>query len=299
MAVNEYTNTMVKTFEQNVTHLVQQGTSKLRRTVTEKNPGPTEKHSFRIVDPRGAMTERTNIGTVAGKRPATPYADTVYNDRACFNKHYGTADSFSKAEVLRSIVDPQSAMTQAMAKQIGRQFDDVIIAALFANAPDSAGNANAHPAASQLGGAAIPPSFDLVKSVKEVILENDVDPDETFYFVVSPNFVTTLLSDVKVSSFDYASGKALMSAGIVEGWMGFTWIISNRLTKAVVGPPAQIYGAAYSKDAIGLLTLQDVAIKIGEDPGQYFDTTVLAEIDIGAVRIQDKKCFRVHYLEGN
>lgn len=299
MAVNEFTNAFVRTFESNVTHLAQQKYSKLRRTVTEKNPGPTEKHSFRVVDARGAMTERVNIGTNAGKRPATPYADTVYNDRACFTKHYGTADSFSKAEVLRSGVDPQSAMTRAFAGQVGRTFDDVIIAALFANAPDSAGNANNHPAASQLGGAAIAPSFTLVKSVKEAILENDVDPDEEFFFVVSPNFVMTLLDDAKATSYDYANAKALMAGNIVQGWMGFTWIVTNRLTKAVVGPPAQIYGAAYSKDAIGLLVLQDASMKIGEDPGQYFDTTVLVEADLGAVRIQDKKCFRVHYLEGN
>lgn len=299
MAVNEFTNAFVKTFETNLIELAQQKTSKLRRTVTEKSPGPTEKHSFRTTDARGAMTERTNIGTVAGKRPATPYADTSFNDRACFSKHYGTADSFSKAEVLRSCCDPQSAITRAFAGQVGRTFDDVIIAALFANAPDSAGNANNHPAASQLGGAAIAPSFSLVKQAKEVILENDVDPDEEFFFVVSPNFVMTLLDDAKATSYDYANAKALMAGNIVQGWMGFTWIVTNRLTKAFVGPPAQIYGAAYSRDAVGLLVLQDVHAEIGKDPGQWFDTTVQVEIDIGAVRIQDKKCFRIHYLEGN
>ena len=299
MAVNELSNHFVKTFEANVIHLVQQKTSKLRRTVTEKNPGPTEKHSFRTVSARGAMTKRTNVGANAGKRTATPFADTVYNDRACFTDEYGTADSFSAAEVRRQIDDPQSKLTTAMAAQIGRQFDDVIIAALFANAPDSAGNANAHPAANQLGGAAEAPSFDLVRAVREAVLEKDVDPEEEVFFVVSPNFVTELLSDAKATSFDYANGKALMSGGIVSGWMGFTWITSNRLTKAVAGPPAQVYGAAYTRDAMGLLVLKELEANIDKDPGTWFDTIVQVSCDIGATRIQDEKVFRVHYLETN
>ncbi len=299
MAVNEIGNHYIRTFESNVIHLVQQKYSKLRRTVTEKSPGPTEKHSFRVVDARGAMTDRANVGANAGKRPATPYADTVYNDRVVGSTRKGTADSFSRADVVRMIEDPQSVMTTAMAAQVGRSFDDVIIAALFGNALDSLGTVNAHPAANQLGGAAVAPSFALVRSVREAVLERDIDPEEEVFFACSPNFVATLLDDPKATSYDYANAKALMSGGLVQGWMGFSWITTNRLTKALVGPPAQIYGAAYTKDAMGLLVLDDVKVDIGEDPGAWFDTTVQVSCDIGAVRIQDNKVFRVHYLETN
>lgn len=299
MAVNEISQHFVKTFEGNAIHKVQQGASKLRRTVTEKHPGPTDKHSFRVIDARGAMTDRAGVGTNAGKRTTTPYADTVYNDRVCGTQRKGTADSFSRAEAQRMLEDPQSELLTAMTKQVGRTFDDVIVAALFANALDNLGTVNAHPAASQLGGAAVGPSFDLVRSVREVILEKDIDPDEECFFVVSPNFVTTLLDDPKIASSDYANGRALMSGGMVAGWMGFTWITSNRLTKAVVGPPDQIYGAAYTKDAMGLLVLEDLHAEVGKDPGAWFDTTIQLECDIGAVRIQDEKVFRVHYLETN
>jgi hypothetical protein len=90
-----------------------------------------------------------------------------------------------------------------------------------------------------------------------------------------------------------------MSGNVVQGWMGFTWINTNRLTKPVVGPPAQVYGAAYTKDAMGLITLQDIKTDVGRDPGTWFDTVVQTSVDIGAVRIQDEKVFRVHYLESN
>jgi hypothetical protein len=182
---------------------------------------------------------------------------------------------------------------------VGRTFDDVIIAALFAAANDSAGNANAHPAASQLGSAVTAPSFDLVRLVREVVGEKEVDPDEEVFFAISPNFVSALLNDAKATSFDYANAKALMNGAVVQGWMGFTWIVTNRLTKPVVGPPAQVYAAAYTRDAMGLLLLSDATTDVGKDPGTWFDTVVQTSVDIGAVRIQDEKVLRVHFLETN
>lgn len=135
--------------------------------------------------------------------------------------------------------------------------------------------------------------------MREAILERDIDPDEECFLVISPNFVANLLNDAKATSVDYINGKSLMAGGIVQGWMGFTWIPSNRLTKPVVGPPAQVYGLAYTKDALGLVVNKDVFVEIGKDPGQSFSTTVYAGVDIGAVRVQDSKLFRVHYLETN
>ena len=299
MAVNEIMNHEVKTFESDVIHLAQQKYSKLRRTVTEKSPGASASHAFRVVGAGPAMASRANVGANAGKRTATSFDNTVYNDRVAIPTHYGKADSYSQAEAKRMLTDPASVLRQKHAAMVGRTFDDVIIAALFASAADSAGNGNAHPAASQIGGAAIAPSVALVRECNEVILEKDVDPDEEKFFLVSPNFVNELLDDPKCSSADYAAGRALQAGGIVQGWMGFTWIVTNRLTKAVVGPPAQVYGAAYTKDAMGLLVISDAQTDVGKDPGTWFDTVIQTTVDLGAVRIQDEKVIRVHYLETN
>jgi hypothetical protein len=297
VAANEISQHEKKTFEDNVIHLVQQRYSRLRRTVTEKG-GDTTSHAFKVVGARGAASDKPT-GTNAAKRRATPYADTVYNSRVALPAPFDTADSFEWDDVVRGVKDPASTLTTAMAAQMGRKFDDKIITALFANALDIEANVNAFPAANQLGGAAIAPSVALVRQVREAALEKDIDPDEEMFFVVSPNFVTTLIDDPKVSSSDYATGQALMKGGMVQGWMGFTWIVTNRLTKALVGPPAQIYGAAYTRDSMGLLVNKDVFSEIGKDPGASFSTTVYVAADAGAVRIQDDKVFRVHYLETN
>jgi hypothetical protein len=82
----------------------------------------------------------------------------------------------------------------------------------------------------------------------------------------------------------------------VQGWMGFTWIVSNRLTDPAP-TSSQRYALAYTKDAIGLVVAKEPFVKIAEDPGASFATTVYLGVDLGAVRVQDEKMLRVHYLE--
>ena len=304
MAVNDIANHFIRTYETAVIELVQQKESKLRNTVTVRQPGSTGSHSFRVVAARGAMTSRNTAsgstpGLVAFKRTATPYVDTALNDRICGSVPYAAADSYSRAEMQRLLEDPQSVMLLAQARQVGRTFDDVIIAAVLANATDNLGTVCAFLAANQLGGAAVTPDFALVKSVRESVLEADVSEDEEVFLVVSPNFVTCLMDETKYGSTDYVAAQAIASGKPLQKWMGFTWIVSNRLSHPQAGPPAETYGLAYTKDAMGLLILDDIHVDVGPDPAHWFDYTCQTSVDIGATRIQDGKAWRVHYLETN
>jgi hypothetical protein len=297
MAVHEISDLYIKTFTDNVIMLAQQKKSRLRDTVTVKS-GIGEQLRFQTVAARAAMTKRTAQGTNAGKRPATAYVDTVWGNRVVIPSPYTAADSYEWEDVARMIGDPQSILTTSLAAQLGRTYDDVIIAAMFAASLDDLGNSHAHLAAQQLGGATTAPSFDLVNAAREVLDETDVDPDEEKFMVVSPNFISALLGDSKATSFDFNNGKALASGQVVQGWMGFTWKVTNRLTTPG-GTPKQIYGAAYTKDAIGLGINVEGKVDIGKDPGQSFSTTVQIAADFGAVRIQDARILRLHYLETN
>lgn len=296
MAANEMTQLYIKTFESNVIQLAQQKYSKLRNTVTVRS-GPTSSHRFQVMSARSAMTAKTApAGTNTGKRTATPYADSVFNNRVATPAPYGTADSFEWDDIVRQLTDPQSALTSAMAAQAGRRFDDTIIAAATGAALDDLANSNAHPAGSQIGGATTAFSFDLVRQVREHALSHDIDPDEEMFFVISPNCLNKLLNASQATSFDYTNAKALMSGNVVQGWMGFTWIVSNRLTDAAP-TSLQRYCLAYTRDAIGLVVNKEPFVKVAEDPGVSFATTVYLGVDIGAVRIQDEKMLRVHILE--
>jgi hypothetical protein len=298
VAANEISQLQIQKFAQDIIHLSQQKKSKLRMCVTEQFD-VANKFTFKVTSARGAMTARANVGVVAGKRTATAWVDQVYNNRVVLPAPYYAADSFSSYDdVKRMIESPQAILTKAMAAQVGRQFDDIIIASFFAAALDNLGNSNAHPAASQIGGATTAPSLDLLVDARELLAENEVDPDEEKYFVCSPNFISALIENTKVASRDYAAMQALQT-GKIDTFMGFKFIESNRLTNPVSGPPDQVYGCAFTKDSIGLAVNTDGIVDIAKDPGLSFDTTVQVQIDAGAVRIQDAKCIRVHYLETN
>jgi hypothetical protein len=295
MAVNEVMNHFVKTFEANAIHLVQQRYSKFRSRVIEKSPGPSEKHAFRVVDTRGnfLIARSGTVGANAGKRTATVFTDTVFNDRVAVAQTYSTADSFSKPDMRRMLEDPQSEIYKAMVPQVGRTYDDIINTAFFASANDSAGNANAW-AGTTIGGAA--EAFDItdVINLLEAFNADEIDPDEEKFLSISPDGVSKLLVEPKATSVDYVNAKALMSGKVVEGWLGFSWIMSNRLT---IPATTQRYYPAWTRDAMGLLVLADVEFEAGKDPGTSFDTVMQLSIDAGAVRIQDKKVKRIHVLE--
>jgi hypothetical protein len=297
MAVNEVANHFVKTFEASAIHLVQQKLSKFRGKVTEKNK-QSEKHSFRVVAPRGAMVDRVGVpGTNAAKRPATAFTDTVFNDRVTGTVVKTTADSFSKPDVRRMLENPESEIYKAMLPQVGRAFDDVIIAAMNGNALDNLGTVNAFGAGSAvhtIGGVAQAMDFASVNSLLEAFGAEEVDPDEEKFIGVSPNAVKKLLAEPKATSVDYVNAETLMGGKLIQGWMGFTWILTNR---AAVVAGLQRYYNAWTRDSMGLLTLQDVEFNSGPSPTQSFDTIMQLSIDIGAVRIQDQKCKRLHILE--
>jgi hypothetical protein len=250
-----------------------------------------------VVDARGSMTARTaaNLGTNTGKRPATNYSDTVYNDRVCISAPYNTADSFSKPDMRRMLEDPQSEIYKAMVPQVARTFDDIINTAFFAAALDTLGNSTAFGATGTsptVGGATTAFSLAGVLTLLEAFNTDEIDPDEQKFLSVPPAAVTVILNETKATSIDYVNAKALMSGQIVDGWAGFSWVMSNRLTHPTAA--SQTYCPAWTRDAMGLLVLSDINTNIGQDPSKQFDTTIQLDIDIGAVRIQEKKVKRIH-----
>lgn len=298
MAVNEATQFYQKTYENNLIHLVEQRGSKLRNTVMIRGAESSD-HQFNVVDTHDTLISPA-YGTNAAKWVDTTITNTVFNNRVATPVPVYTADTFKRFDAARTLVDPQSALIKGQANRLGRKIDKIIIAAATATATDSLGTASLDLPASQLiGSATDAPAFALVQKTRETVLESEIADDEEVFFVVSPNFVAALMTDAKATSVDYANGRALMSGTIVQGWMGFTWIVSNLLTTPGGSGPYQKYGLAYTADAIGMKINADITTKVAEVPQKQFDTLVYSSLDCGAVRVQDKKVFRVHYLETN
>jgi hypothetical protein len=282
-------NAYIKTFESYVRHVAQQTDARLRPFVTEKQSGG-EDDSFPIIG-------TADFTSKASSRTATPMNDTAWSNRICNTAVYHQGDSYEPEDVARMIVEPQSNLVQAIGNGARRCIDDIIIAAFSATADDKDGNHNALPSDSKLGGATQAFDFNFVTDLNEWFLARDIPTEEEKCLCVSPNCAKMMLREAKATSEDYVGpAHALVNGGFIRNFLGFTWVVSNRLPLAV-GGTLQRYVYAFTKRAMGLKVTKDIWARIAEDPTHSFMTVVYSALDMGAVRIEDKRIVQAHILE--
>lgn len=277
-----------KTYEDNVRFLAQQKYSKLRSWVNDR-PTNTAKHSFRVVQPRNVAMNAKPAG-----RQDTVYTATVFANRVAIPAVRDTADSYEWDDVVRMSTDPNSVLTLQQAAQCGREIDDMILAAMFANALDEDGAANAFPVAQQIGGVAQAFNVALVRSVNKLFKKNEIFDEEKLW-VISPEIEEKILAMPEAVNGDFVTTRKVETGDVTTArWMGFTWLVLNRL----VSPAGtQRYLPVLTRSALGMSTNKDIHTKIGEEPGKRFSTTVYTAFDAGVVRVQDEQIFRVHVDE--
>lgn len=271
----------VKTFENNVRHLAQQSDSRLRAWVQEKGP-ESSSHSFKLVAAQ-------SLSAKSSRRSATPESDTVWSNRVAIPATYDGGDSVETEDEVQMLINPTAELSKSFAMAANRQFDDLIINAADGAALDEAANSNSFPAGQYYSGSsAYADEIDMkaVTAIGEIFNENDVDPAMEKVAVVGPKQVRKLLHEAKATSSDYVGGLyALLNGGFLQNWLGFTWIMSNRLLKPSTN---QIKCIFMTKRAMGLLVTEDTKTFIAQDPSTSFLWRVYAKISAGAVRVEDK-----------
>lgn len=273
----------IDTFESNVRHLAQQSAARLRNHVTERGLRSSA-HGWDRIAKSEAVTKATKLA-------ATPSMESAWTRRVDVPvvKHWG--DTYEEQDIVQMLIDPQSNLTMAGASAMGRALDDIIIANATGNALDGDGAAVAFPAGQQLGGATIVFSFDLVTQCSEKFLTNDIDPDEPKVMVIGPTQMRKLMQLTEATSGDYVSVKALAEKGYIESWMGYSWVVSNRLTIPVGG---ELYCLAMTKKALGLTMRSDIKTNVAQDPTLSFAYRVYMQATYGVVRVEDEHIIRVH-----
>ena len=104
--------------------------------------------------------------------------------------------------------------------------------------------------------------------------------------VIGPKQAQKLLHLVQATqSFYVGQALALISNGFVSNWMGFDWVVSNRLLVPVAG---QISCLAFTKRALGFQVNRDITAKVAEDPSLSFAWRIYAAMTMGAVRTEDE-----------
>lgn len=266
----------IQTFERNVRHLAQQSDTRLRRFVTEKATNG-EKHNW----------ERLGSGEAslkASARVATPTSDLPWSRRVSLAQTYHMGETVEQEDIVQMLVDPNSNVSMAIANGMKRKIDDILIAAATGTALNGDGSTSAFPASQLVGDGTTVVSIDSILAVQEIFYKNDIDPDEPKVMVINPTVQRKLMSLMEVTSGDYQNSKAL-ATGMLPNWMGFDWVVSNRLLIPAAG---QISCLAFTKRALGFQVNRDISAKVAEDPSLSFAWRLYAAMTMGAVRTEDE-----------
>jgi len=276
----------VNTYETNVRHLAQQGTTRLRPWCMERHV-QSEGHNWERMS-------QTSASQKTGREVATPNDETAWSRRKSVPKTYHTGDVTEPEDIVQMIVDPNSNYARAQGMAMRRAHDDEIISAAVGTSLDGDGNSVAFDTTNQeVGDGTASITFDLVTQVTEIFMNNDIDPDEDKVFVISPAQARKLLQLTEATSGDYNALRPLTSKGYVESWMGYTWVVSTRLLAGDGAGTTPIYCFAMTKRALGLQVNKDIWARITEDPSISYAWRIYCASTFGAVRVEDEHLVRV------
>lgn len=275
----QITTAFVQEYKSGIDHLVQQGVSRLRDSVTVEMVGPGKQAFF---DQLGAtaMTERTT------RHADTAFTDTPHGRRMAPLRDYDVADLIDAPDKIRVLNDPTNAYSQAFAMAALRNIDDVIIAAALGTAASGETGTG-----SETATAAIVNDTDvttaIMAQVKRTMDENEV-PDGDRHIVMPASQYEELLTDAQFQSSDFNSIKALVN-GDVGTWLGFQFHRSERLETD--GASKKCF--AWHKSGIKLAVGQDTVGRISERPDKRYSFQVFYSHTIGAVRMEEEKVVRL------
>lgn len=286
-------NAYIQTFEDNVRHLAQQGETLLRNYVTEINK-QSEKHNW---DRLAASTARDKTSarmvSPAGGNGSGAVSAT---DGLAWTRRQTITASFDAGEVIeledpvQMMINPNAPVTQNLSMAMKRKVDDIIIAAGAGSSRDGDGTAVVYDTTNrQIGSATTVISLDTILAVQEQFAQADVDPDLPKVFVIGPTQQRKLMQLLEVTSSDFQSMKAL-ATGRLPNFMGFDWVVSNRLTSPGAG---EIYCQAFTKKAIGLHVSRDIQAEVAQRADMSFAWQFYTVASMAAIRVEDEHMCRV------
>jgi len=235
-----------------------------------------------------------SMQTKAGRNVSTPNNDPNLARRMATMIDYHDNRLLDRGDELRVISDPRSAYTIAAAQALGRQIDDVIIAAATGTAYSGETGSTSVTLGSGQIVAATTTGLTLAKvtEAKKILDKADVDQEER-YFIYSPDALEDLLNVEQATSSDYNTVKALVR-GEINTWMGFTWIMSNRLSEVASGTRSCI---AFQKYGICAAMAAQPLVRTDERSDLSYSWQVYYELNIGAVRLEEERVVRVDINE--
>lgn len=278
----QVTTAFVQQYSANVQMLSQQMGSRLRDAVRVENM--TGKNAFFDQVGKATAQKRTT------RHADTPQIDTPHARRRVSLVDYEYADLIDDQDKVRMLIDPTSAYAQAAAAAMGRAMDDEIIASALGTAytGETGSTATTLPAGQQIANGGADMSLAKLRQAKKILDLADVDPSIPRYIAVGPDQIEALLADTNVTSSDFNTVKALVQ-GEVNQFMGFNFIVTNRLAKA--GNIRSCF--AWAEDGLALAVGRDVMARIDERSDKGYATQVYYCMSIGSTRMEEEKVVQI------
>jgi hypothetical protein len=282
----QVTTAFVQQYSANVQMLSQQMGSRLRDAVRIENV--VGKNAF--IDQIGVATAQARTTRHAD----TPQIDTPHSRRRLTLADYEYADLIDDQDKIRMLIDPTSSYAKAAAAAMGRAMDDVVIAAALGTAATGETGSGSATITNSIANGNTNLTLAKLREAKYMLDSGDVDPSIQRYIAVGPSQIQALLADTTVTSSDFNTIKALVQ-GELDTFMGFKFIMTNRLTTADDGAEAdQIRNCfAWAEDGITLGLGKDVSARIDERADKSYATQVYYCMSLGAVRMEEAKVVQI------
>lgn len=264
-------------YSQNIMQLAQQKYSKLLNTVYMK-PNVRGKTFFQDQIGEWAMSVK------GGRNVQTPNNDPVLGRRMGVMVDYHDNRMVDRGDELKSISDPRSAYTIAAAQALGRKIDDVIITAALGTAYSGETGSTSVTNSNIVLATAASMTLARIIAVKQTFDTADVEMEDR-YFVATPAALDNLLNQTAATSSDYAAVKALVR-GEIDSWMGFKWIMSNRLAAVSA---STLIGIAYQKYGLCMAMAAQPLVRTDERADLSYSWQVYYELNVGAVRLEEDR----------
>lgn len=256
--------------------------------------------AVRVETIRGTREAFDSIGTVeaqprGGRHADTPQMDTPHMRRWVTSAPYNWADLVDKPDRLRMLYDPTSPYVQNAVMAFNRAKDKIIINAAFAPAwtGEHGDIQKTFPASNIIPHGDTGLTIEKLIQARGMLWRNEVDESEPLFVAVTSFQLEDMLNNTKVQSADYNTIKALVR-GEINSFMGFTFIRTEQLEKDGTARKCIVW----SKPGLLLAKAEDITTKVSERGDKNYSTQVYAEMDLGAVRMEDEKVLQLQCKEG-
>jgi len=273
----------VNQFSANVQMLSQQMGSLLRNAVDVESVNG-EKAFFDQVGSSAAVKKTS-------RHADTPLVETPHTRRMVTMSDYEWADLIDEQDKVRLLIDPTSTYGRAAAAAMGRAMDDEIIAAALGTAKTGkdGGTDTALPAGQKIAHGSAGLTIAKLVSAKELLDAASVDPSIPRHIIVSPKQISDLLNNTTVTSSDFNTVKAL-AQGEINSFVGFNFIVSNRLTTDSNSDRQVI---AFAQDGLKVGMGKEPMAKIDERADKSYATQVYYCQTLGATRMEEEKVVEI------